>query len=263
MSLLDPSPSRHVFWKGLELLTFLSLPAWVKPHFSFCGAFGLENNCSTFSVTMLPLQRLHTHINPGAMVSFWPPFQTCPLHLSLRKWWRVIIMTPASHYNDTTSPVHYLQWVTRPEALSIDLSFSSSVVSELWIPPVQHGTHSKWQPQGAFISPAEFNHFFLLSLLSYSEFNEGRTIKGSLWFAEWCRGCLFVSAEGASQWVFMWNERVFFFWSWKGEGGWDLWESARESGGATGHWSVTEATALQIFQVMQRWWGLNWKRIIY
>lgn len=71
----------------------------------------------------------------------------------------VIIVTPASPYNDMTSIVHYLQWVSRPGALCIDYSSLLRCLGDLWIQPAQRGTHSKWQPQGAFIPPAEFNHF--------------------------------------------------------------------------------------------------------
>lgn len=89
------------------------------------------------------------------------------------------------------------------------------------------------QPQGAFIPLAKFNRFLLIpfplplspsfslshsvSLLSYSEFNEGEEIKGSLWFYGLLRMmerlAFFVSAEWATQRAFMWNEIFlsFFF----------------------------------------------------
>lgn len=109
------------------------------------------------------------------------------------------------------------------------------------------------QPQGAFIPLAKFNRFPLIpiplplspsfslshsvSLLSYSEFNEGEEIKGSIWF------------YGLLQMM----ERLAFFFCWMShiasihvkwefsfsrfitirsrEGDWDVWKRrARESG---------------------------------
>lgn len=82
-----------------------------------------------------------------------------------------------SRDNDTTSMVHYPQWVSWSGPPSIHHSPLLHCFRHLWLRPVQHGAHSEWQPPGAFIPPAEFNHSLPLSLRlphlqSYSEFNE-------------------------------------------------------------------------------------------
>lgn len=124
-----------------------------QPHFSslvfpFCG---------------LPLPRieiigLHS-LRPGCQCGFWIeisslvpcfpsdlPFRapsSSSAGLPPRLWW-VIIVTPASQYNDMTSMVHYLQWVSCLGALSIGYSSLLSCLSDLWIQPAPCDAHSDW-----------------------------------------------------------------------------------------------------------------------
>ncbi len=183
-SMIHHTAGSHVFWKGHELVTSLNPPAWMSnPFFFSCVPF---LRSSPFQdCWCIEIIGLHS-VRPGCQCSFWieisslvPNFTLTSLsevlppphassRLPPRSWW-VIIMTPASQYNDMTSMVHYLQWVSWPGALSIDYSSLLRCLGDLWIQPAQHGTHSKWQPQGAFIPPAEFNHFSLSSFCLSAE----------------------------------------------------------------------------------------------
>lgn len=181
-SMIHHTAGGHVLWKGRELVTSLSPPAWMSnPFFFFCVPFlrpsPSQDGCC------IQIIGLHS-VRPGCQCSFWIeisslvprfpsdlPFRAPSLPLSTsppRSGW-VIIMTLVSQYNDMTSMVHYLQWVSWPGALSIDHSSLLRCLGDLWIQPAQHGTHSKWQPQGAFIPPAEFNHFSLSSFCLSAE----------------------------------------------------------------------------------------------
>lgn len=166
----------HVSWKACELNASLSLSAWMSNPFFFSGVpflwFSPSQDCCYIKII-----GLHS-VQPGCQCSFWIeisslvprfssdlPFTAAPsasAHFPPRLRW-VIIMTPASQYNGTASMIDYLQWVSWSGALSIDYS-PCSVVGDLCILSVRHGTHSKWQPEGAFIPPQ--NSITFLCVLS-------------------------------------------------------------------------------------------------
>lgn len=178
-SVIHHTAGGHVLWKGRELVTSLGPPACVSnPFFFSCLPSAWpwpSQDCGCIEIIGLYSER------PGCQCSFRieilslvpqvpsdlpfraPSSASACLPLRLRP---VTIMTPASQYNDMTSMVHYLQWVSWPGALCIDYSSLLCCLADLWVQPAQRGTHSKLQPQGAFIPLAEFNHF-PLSLASF------------------------------------------------------------------------------------------------
>ena len=181
LRLRDPSHSRRPCSLKGPWTCYLPQPRLpeCQTHFSFFFCVPFLRPSPSQDRCCIQIIGLHS-VRPGCQCSFWIeisslvprfpsdlPFRAPPLPLSTsppRSRW-VIIMTLASQYNDMTSMVHYLQWVSWPGALSIDHSSLLCCLGDLWIQPARHGTHSKWQPQGAFIPPAEFNHFSLSSFL--------------------------------------------------------------------------------------------------
>lgn len=122
---------------------------------------------------------------------------------------------PFSGHNDATSMVHYLQWLSWPGALCMDHSSPGGVVSLIFWDPDCSTWHTfkicnlkgllfLWQNSTASRSlPSPCLSLALsVSPLSYSEFNEGEEIKGSLWFApddgEACLFCFCRRSHTAS-----------------------------------------------------------------
>ena len=163
--------------RAVNLLPPSARLAECQTHFS-CLAFPFSQDCWCIEIIGLHSIQERCQCTFGTEISsVVPPFASdlpVTAHSSAfaqfptRSRW-VIIMTPASQYNDTTPMVHYLQWVSWSGALCIDHSSLLHCLWDLWIKPVQHGSHSKWQPQGAFIPPPEFNHFCLSTLCLSTE----------------------------------------------------------------------------------------------
>lgn len=181
-SMIHHTAGGHVFWKGHELVTSLSLPAWMSAPFFFSCAPSLQS--SPFQdCWIVELIGVHS-VRPGCRCIFWievssvvPRFHSdLPLRAPSSASVRLPSEVVMGHHHDSSLSV---QWHDGHGTLSTvgQLAWSSVcrlfflALLSLWSldPACSHGTHSKWQPQGAFIPPAEFNHFSLSSFCLSAE----------------------------------------------------------------------------------------------
>lgn len=257
-SVIHHTAGGHVLWKGHELVTSLGQPALcVKPIFLFLPPSAplppplppwpspsqdaplYWNNWVVFRAARLPVWlqnrdiKSRCHKFPLTSLSGLLPLPSSEAAAGHRRHSGPFRGTMTRHpwyiiYSGSAGPELYV-WTILPPALLSRWSFG--------IQTAQRGTHSKFATSRGFYSSGRIQSLPALCLplaslslsvsvspLSYSEFNEGEEIKGSLWFApddgEACLFCFCRRSHTASVHV-KWDFSFFpFFLHYEKKGRW-------------------------------------------